>query len=210
MALSRGSIAGCCASANFYNVGYAHGYPRYKSVEDFAYAIIDHGYSRINVVLLNDEQDKEAEYLEAIGFKKTPTTHDEKYGDEPLSCYAASDHDLNVGLAPYREKRAEQVRKQMEARKAAAKAKEEERLKRLKVLEEAGLKRVTVESVRSFLTLGDGRRKGRTKLREWVKEEFNFDLPNHDPYWHNDAEIAKAINYRIVKRALDTHDETND
>ena len=191
--LARSSIHGCCVSCNFYNLGEAHEQDRYNSVQDFANAILDQGWSSVNTAITNDEQDVERGYLEEIGFK-------EVLHYDNIWLHVASLADLNFGLKKYREERQRILEEKRKADREKAAARALLQKEKMKKFEEKGLKKVTTAEVtakiRNHKSIGP-----RTLLRRWLNE-LDLELPNHDPYWNRDDEIAKAINYRIVKKAI--------
>lgn len=65
-----GSVTGCCAAYNIYNVGGAHGHTRAKSQEEFEYRFISRGFQRLNFVITNEYQNHERGFLEKMGFQK--------------------------------------------------------------------------------------------------------------------------------------------
>jgi len=107
MTIKQNALNGCCAARWFYDLGMAHGHPRYPNVEAFANAILDLGYSTVNVCVTNGSQHVEREYLEKLGFKAVPMPGS-------LVTHVGSAADIQKALQPFIAAREEKRKKEQE------------------------------------------------------------------------------------------------
>lgn len=209
--ITRGALGGCCHGSNFYNIGYAHGHPRAKSVDDFADKFISLGYAGINIAVTNSVQGTERKFLEAIGFKEGHRTPGGLY------CHVASRADLDKGLKSYRESRMKRMEEERARKLVEQRAKEEEeRQRRAAVLAANGGKlqeTAKVSQIRKLLvpakvgeTTWYGGRYDRLASKKAILDYYNITerrnrntFPN---YAFNDYDLpnaARAVNYRLRK-----------
>lgn len=95
--MKRSDVAGCCVGSYFYDLGNAHNHPRARSVDDFAFKLIERGNKSLNTAMTNSSQAVERGYLEACGFRDVGT-------QGSMHIHVATANELEVALKPYRVK----------------------------------------------------------------------------------------------------------
>lgn len=205
MQMQRSAMNGCCVGAYFYDLGGAHSKYRARSIEEFAFRMIDLGYNQINTAATNSSQGPERKFLEQLGFKEVLV-------EKGMHVHVVGSSDLEMALKPFREKRAEAVRiEQEKKREAAKKAAEEAAARQAKqrelVLKAKNMKRregndpVTKAQLQAFF-LENADRPGAYPTVpfavELVKAYYGVTVPGWDPYWDIDAYVTR-INMNLPK-----------
>lgn len=204
--VNRGSVSGCCASSNFYNLGAAHGHVLADSQEKFDQAIIAHGYSSINIAIINASQyqTKLRQYLETQGWKI------ESVGGLYLCSISYNNlykylHPISIRL------KEEERKKKLEHKKKL----EEERKKRLE------RKNIELKLTPSRYNIGKSYLNGRStltflphefwRLKERISEDFDINMDSYLPrrglmtnrYIVSAEGLCRAITNRINKKHED-------
>lgn len=208
MQMQRSSMNGCCVGAYFYDLGGAHSKYRAKSLEEFAFRIIDIGYNQINTAATNANQKPEREFLEALGFK-------EALVEKGMHVHVIGSEELGKNLKPFRELRAQRVKEEQERKRAEAKARQEEMEKRQaemrrRILEakkmgpRASNEPITLEEFRTFLNTNSDR-PGATPTVKFAVELcdifYRVKPPAWDPYWDAQAYV-NFINKELATRKV--------
>lgn len=207
MQMQRSSVQGCCVGAYFYDLGGAHSKYRAKSLEEFAFRIIDIGYNQINSAATNASQGPERKFLEELGFK-------EALVEKGMHLHVIGSSDLEAALKPFRELKAQRIKEEQERKKAEAKARQEEMEKRQaearrRILEAKQMKAregnapITLDEFRKFLT-DNSDRPGAFPTVNFTAElceiYYRVRPPKWDPYWDGQAYV-NYINKELAARA---------
>lgn len=114
--MNFGSVTGCCAAYNIYNLGYAHGHKRASTQEEFEYRFIGKPLTRLNFAITNSSQNVERKYLETMGFETS------KEADGGIQMHIIAGSKLRSYIDKRRPELVEWKRKQEEKETAAKKS----------------------------------------------------------------------------------------
>lgn len=204
--IQKGTIAGCCVSANFYDLGGAHGKYRSRNIEEFATRVAAIGMNVVNIAMTNDGQNTERGYLEQLGFK-------EVFKFRGIHVHAVSNTDLEKNLRVYKELLAKRQREEAERKKKE----QEERERAAREKAETERKKKLEQDKKELAALAKEPKPGNDDVTiEWVRETYNkypnqsvkaifetiFGFKTIPDYHrkHHDAEILRSINSRLAAR----------